>query len=56
MVRITIDVALAVAVVVFGLEAIHYRNAVLTANVDLKRAWVDLREKCEHAPTASKQR
>lgn len=38
-----------VAVLVLFLEVIHYRNAVLDANVDRKRAWntvVELREQC----------
>ena len=50
--RILFDTALVLAVIVLGLEAIHYRSAVLDANVDRKRAWktvVELREKCEHA-------
>lgn len=56
MARLTTEIALAVAMIVFGLEAVHYRNAVLAANIDLKRAWttvVDLREKCEQSEAPS---
>lgn len=48
--RIAFETGLVVAVIVLGLEAVHYREAVLEANVDRKRAWntvVELREKCE---------
>jgi len=34
---------------VLGLEAVHYRQAVLDANIDRKRAWktvTELRETC----------
>ena len=51
--RLVMETALFIAVLVFGLEAIHYREAVLEANVDRKRAWqtvVELRHKCEPAP------
>ena len=51
--RIALETALVMAVIVLGLEAVHYRSAVLEANVDRKRAWktvVELREACsEHA-------
>ncbi|MCA1826487.1 MAG: hypothetical protein ABR567_14895 [Myxococcales bacterium] len=50
--RILFETALVLGVIVLGLEAVHYREAVLEANVDRKRAWktvVELREKCEHA-------
>jgi hypothetical protein len=50
--RIALETGLVVAVIVLGLEAVHYREAVLEANVDRKRAWntvVELREKCEDA-------
>jgi hypothetical protein len=50
--RIAFETGLVVAVIVLGLEAVHYREAVLEANVDRKRAWstvVELREKCEDA-------
>ena len=50
--RIAFEVGLVVAVLVFGLEAVHYRNAVLACNIDRKRAWktvVELREKSEAA-------
>ncbi|HYV67130.1 MAG TPA: hypothetical protein VE964_12870 [Myxococcales bacterium] len=48
--RTVFETALVMAVLVLGLEVIHYRNAVLEANVDRDRAWktvVDLRHKCE---------
>jgi hypothetical protein len=48
--RLLFEVALVVGVLVLGLEAVHYRNAVLECNVDRHRAWntvVDLREKNE---------
>jgi hypothetical protein len=51
--RIVLEMALIVMVIVLGLEAVHYREAVLDANIDRKRAWktvVDLRQSCaEHA-------
>ncbi len=50
--RIVLETGLVVAVIVLGLEAVHYREAVLEANIDRKRAWntvVELREKCEDA-------
>jgi hypothetical protein len=50
--RIAFETGLVVAVIVLGLEAVHYREAVLEANIDRKRAWntvVALREKCEDA-------
>jgi hypothetical protein len=53
--RIAFEVGLVVAVIVLGLEAVHYREAVLDANIDRKRAWktvVELREKCE-SPASS---
>ena len=55
--RTVFEVALVMMVIVLGLEVIHYRNAVLEANVDRKRAWatvVELRERNkppEHATT-----
>jgi hypothetical protein len=55
--RILFETALAVAAIVLGLEAVHYRNAVLDANVDRKRAWktvVELREKCEQHAAVEK--
>ena len=47
--RIVFETALVVITVVLGLEAVHYREAVLEANVDRKRAWkmvVELRQTC----------
>ena len=37
--RTAFEVGLVVAVIVFALEAVHYRNAVLDCNIDRKRAW-----------------
>ena len=45
--RKVFEIAMIVFTVALGLEVIHYRNAVLEANVDRKRAWktvVELRE------------
>lgn len=47
--RTVVETALVVVVIVLGLEAIHYRNAVLDANIDRNRAWrtvVELRARC----------
>jgi hypothetical protein len=47
--RIVFETALVIAAIVLGLEAVHYRNAVLDANIDRTRAWktvVELRAKC----------
>jgi hypothetical protein len=46
------DTALVILTVVLGLEVVHYREAVLAANVDRKRAWdtvVTMRRNCEVA-------
>jgi hypothetical protein len=51
--RTVFETALVVAVLVLFLEVIHYRNAVLDANVDRKRAWrtvVELRDQCNIPP------
>ena len=48
--RTAFETALVIAVIALFLEVIHYRNAVLEANVDRNRAWktvVELRKKCE---------
>jgi hypothetical protein len=48
--RTVLETALVLMVLVLGLEVVHYRNAVLEANVDRKTAWrtvVELRRKCE---------
>lgn len=37
--RMLMETALAIGVVLLGLEVVHYRNAVLEANVDRTRAW-----------------
>ena len=50
--RTVFETALVLMVLVLGLEVVHYRNAVLEANVDRKTAWrtvVELRRKCEPA-------
>jgi hypothetical protein len=47
--RLAFETALVVAVLVLLLEAVHYRNAVLDANVDRNRAWrtvIELRHRC----------
>ena len=47
--RIVLETALVIVAVVLGLEAVHYREAVLEANVDRNRAWrtvVELRRAC----------
>jgi hypothetical protein len=52
--RTAFETALVVAVIALFLEVIHYRNAVLEANVDRNRAWktvVELRKKCESGET-----
>jgi hypothetical protein len=54
--RTVFETALVMMVLVLGLEVVHYRNAVLEANVDRKTAWrtvVELRRKCEAAPDGS---
>jgi len=48
--RTAFETALVIAVLALILEVIHYRNAVLEANVARKRAWktvVELRQACE---------
>ena len=50
--RTVFETALVLMVLVLGLEVVHYRNAVLDANVDRKTAWrtvVELRRRCEPA-------
>ena len=55
--RLLFEIMLFVGVLVMGLEAVHYRNAVIEANSDRHRAWntvIDLRhklEKCTGEPT-----
>jgi hypothetical protein len=47
--RVAFETALVVAVLALFLEVVHYRNAVLDANVDRNRAWrtvVELRHRC----------
>ena len=48
--RLIFEIAAVIGALVFLLEAIHYREAVLEANVDRKRAWatvVELRREVE---------
>ena len=48
--RTAFETALVIGLIALFLEVIHYRNAVLEANVDRNRAWrtvVELRKKCE---------
>jgi hypothetical protein len=55
--RLVFEIALVVSVIIMGLEAVSYREAVLLANVDRKRAWslvAELRVKCEHAEVQSR--
>jgi len=50
--RTVFETALVMIALVLGPEVVHYRNAVLEANVDRKTAWrtvVDLRRRCEAA-------
>ncbi len=55
--RLVFEIALFVGVLVMGLEAVHYRNAVIEANIDRNRAWntvIELRrklEKCTGVPS-----
>ena len=54
--RTVFETALVMMVLVLGLEVVHYRNAVLEANVDRKVAWrtvVELRHRCEGPPGQS---
>jgi hypothetical protein len=47
--RVAMETFLVVAVIALALEVVHYRNAVLDANVDRNRAWktvVELRKEC----------
>lgn len=49
MLRTLLETAAVVLLIALGLEVMHYRNAVLDANVDRNRAWktvVDLRRSC----------
>jgi hypothetical protein len=51
--RIVLETALVIATIVLGLEAVHYREAVLDANIDRKRAWktvAEMRESCANDP------
>ena len=48
--RMVVEIGLGVLAVLLGLEVIHYRNAVIDANLDRNRAWrtvVQLRHACE---------
>ena len=57
MTRVALETALVVAILALALEVVHYRNAVLDANVDRNCAWktvVELRKECaapHHAAT-----
>ena len=49
MLRTWLETAGVVLLIALALEVMHYRNAVLDANVDRNRAWktvVDLRNSC----------
>ena len=48
--RMIVEVGLCVLALLLGLEVVHYRNAVIDANIDRNRAWrtvVQLRAACE---------
>lgn len=48
--RLVFEIAAVIGALVLLLEAVHYRNAVLEANVDRKHAWdtvVELRREVE---------
>jgi hypothetical protein len=50
MLRTWLETAGVVLLIALALEVVHYRNAVLDANVDRNRAWrtvVELRHACE---------
>ncbi|HZR09081.1 MAG TPA: hypothetical protein VFA79_10895 [Myxococcales bacterium] len=52
MLRTWLETAGVVLLIALALEVMHYRNAVLDANVDRNRAWktvVELRHACEQA-------
>lgn len=56
--RLVLEIAAVMACLVLGLEAIHYREAVLEANVDRKRAWktvVELRHSLEACKGSARQ-
>jgi hypothetical protein len=56
MMRMALETALAVVAIALALEVVHYRSAVLDANVDRNRAWktvAELRKQC--APHADHQ-
>jgi hypothetical protein len=55
MVRTWLETAGVVLLIALALEVMHYRNAVLDANVDRNRAWktvVDLRRSCAEVKPA----
>jgi hypothetical protein len=39
MIRIVVEIALVVGAFVLGMEAVHYRSAVVACNIENKRAW-----------------
>jgi hypothetical protein len=52
MLRMLLETAAVVLLIALALEVMHYRNAVLDANIDRKRAWhtvVELRRSCGDA-------
>ena len=52
MLRTWLETAGVVLLIALALEVMHYRNAVLDANVDRNRAWktvVELRHACEQS-------
>ena len=59
MVRILLETAAVVLLMVLALEAIHYREAVIDANIDRNRAWrtvVELRKSCGDATVPQPER
>lgn len=56
--RMVLQTAFVIGALIVGLEAVHYRRALLAANVDRKEAWstvVDLRHRMERcAPCADR--
>ena len=39
MIRIVVEIGLVVGALVLGMEAVHYRTAVVSCNLENKRAW-----------------
>jgi hypothetical protein len=55
--RLVLEIAAIVACAVLGLEAVHYRKAVIESNLDRKRAWntvIELRHSLETCVASGK--